>query len=109
VGIAVHLCFDLFPRGWSGFALISVPTIGWTAPWFSWIWIALSTIVCTYLAMCLVRGVLDGGVFVVSVIGTFGYAAEGENAFWRPIAVLAVAVCISLALSIAHTGRSRYE
>jgi len=25
VGFAVHLSFDLFPKGWSGFALISVP------------------------------------------------------------------------------------
>ena len=28
VGIAVHLSFDLFPKGWSGFALISVPGYG---------------------------------------------------------------------------------
>ena len=36
VGLAVHLSFDLFPKGWSGFALISVPGYGWMAPWFLW-------------------------------------------------------------------------
>ena len=42
VRVAVHLSFDLFPKGWSGFALISVPGYGWTAPWFSGAWIAIS-------------------------------------------------------------------
>ncbi len=102
VGVAVHLSFDLFPRGWSGFALISVPTVGWTAPWFSWIWIALSTIVCTYLAMRLVRGGLEGGVFVLSLIGAFGYIAADEVAFWRPIVALTVATIISSIFAVRH-------
>ena len=60
VGLAVHLSFDLFPKGWSGFALISVPSYGWTAPWFSGAWIAFSTVFCAYLAIRLVKNWFDG-------------------------------------------------
>ncbi len=28
LGVAIHLSFDLFPKNWSGFALISVPSGG---------------------------------------------------------------------------------
>ena len=59
LGVAIHLSFDLFPGSWSGFALISVPSYGWTASWFSWVWIAISTVACIYLALRLVRGVLE--------------------------------------------------
>ena len=102
LGVAIHLNFDLFPSVWSGFALISVPSYGWTAPWFSWIWIAISAVVCTYLALRLVRGVVDGSLFMLSLIGTFGYIAIGEDAFWRPIGALTVATVISLALIVGR-------
>jgi hypothetical protein len=32
---ALHLCFDLFPRGWNGYARVHVPLYGWTGAWFS--------------------------------------------------------------------------
>ena len=96
LGVAVHLGFDLFPKGWSGFALISVPGYGWTAPWFSWTWIAVSTVASTYLAARLIRSGLDGSLFVLSLMGVFGYIAMGEDAFWRPLAALAVATTIAL-------------
>ena len=96
LGVAVHLGFDLFPKGWSGFALISVPGYGWTAPWFSWTWIAVSTVACTYLAARLVRGFLDGSMFVLSLIFAFGYIALGEDAFWRPLVALTVVTAVAL-------------
>ena len=96
LGVAIHLSFDLFPNGWSGFALISVPSYGWTAPWFSWTWIALSTVACTYLALRLVRGGLDGSLFMLSLICAFGYIAVGEDAFWRPVVALTFAAGFSL-------------
>ena len=34
LSVAIHLSFDLFPKGWTGFALIRIPTHGWTAQWF---------------------------------------------------------------------------
>ena len=103
LGVAVHLSFDLFPNGWSGFALISVPDYGRTTPWFSWIWIATSTVACTYLALRLVRGGLDSCLFMLSLIYAFGYIAVGEDAFWRPVVALTVATVISLTLVVRRT------
>jgi hypothetical protein len=96
LGVAVHLSFDLFPKGWSGFALISVPAYGWTAPWFSWTWIAVSTVTCTYLAARLIRSGLDGSLFILSLIFAFGYVVLGEDAFWRPLVAVTVATTIAL-------------
>ena len=102
LGVAIHLAFDLFPSSWSGFALISVPNYGWTASWFSWTWIAISTVACTYLALRLVRGVLDGSLFMLSLIVAFGYIAVVEGAFWGPIVALTVATSISLTLVVGR-------
>ena len=96
LGVAIHLSFDLFPHGWSGFALISIPTYGWTAPWFSWIWIAVSTVACAYMAVRLVRGAVGASLFLLSLIFAFGFIAVGEDSFWRPIVALTVATVISL-------------
>ena len=102
LGVALHLSFDLFPNGWSGFALISVPSYGWTVPWFSWIWISVSTVTCTFLALRLVRGVLDGSLFLLSLVFAFGYIAVDEDALWRPIVALTVATVISLTLVVGR-------
>ena len=96
LGVAIHLSFDLFPNAWSGFALISLPSYGWTAPWFSWTWIAVSTVACTHLAVRLVRSGFDGSLFMLSLIFAFGYIAVGEDALWRPVVALTVATVISL-------------
>ena len=102
LGVAIHLAFDLFPSSWSGFALISVPSYGWTASWFSWSWIAVSTVACTYLALRLVRGVLDGSLFLLSLIFAFGYIAASEDALWRPVVALTVAIAVSLTLVVGR-------
>ena len=59
LGLAVHLAFDLFPRGWSGYALISAPFHGWTTPAFSQAWIALSALASAFVAARLARGRLE--------------------------------------------------
>jgi hypothetical protein len=100
VGVAVHLSFDLFPKGWSGFALISVPGYGWSAPWFSGAWIAISTVFCTYLAIRLVKNWFDGCLLIMSLICAFGYVSIGEDAFWRPVVVLTVATAVALTPSV---------
>ena len=100
LGFAIHLSFDLFPRSWSGFALISVPSYGWTPSWFSWTWIALSTVACTYLALKLVRGALDGSLLFLSLVLAFGFIAMSEDAFWRPVMALTAAIVIPLTLIV---------
>ena len=107
LGVAIHLSFDLFPSSWSGFALISVPSYGWTASWFSWTWIAISTVASTYLALRLVRGVLEGSLFMLSLIVAFGYIAVGEDAVWRPVVALTVAIVISLTLVVGRAVSHR--
>ncbi|HIC25699.1 MAG TPA: hypothetical protein EYO82_07300 [Gammaproteobacteria bacterium] len=102
VGLAVHLSFDLFPKGWSGFALISVPGYGWTAPWFSGAWIAISTVFCTHLAIRLVKNGFDGCILIMSLVCAFGYITIGEDAFWRPVVVLTVATAVALIPAIHH-------
>ena len=102
LGVAIHLSFDLFPSSWSGFALISVPSYGWTASWFSWTWVAISTVACTYLALRLVRGLLEGSLFMLSSMGAFGYIAAGEDPFWQPVVALTVAIAISLTLVVGR-------
>ncbi len=106
LGVAIHLSFDLFPSSWSGFALISVPGYGWTASWFSWTWIAVSAVACTFLALRLVRGALDGSLFLLSLVFAFSYIVAGEDAFWRPFVALTVAIVISLTLV---TGRAIFH
>jgi len=100
LSFAIHLSFDLFPKGWSGFALISIPTYGWTAQWFSWTWIASSIFACTYMALKLVRSVLDGGVFVLSLAGAFAYISMGEDSLWRPASALIIATAIAIPLAV---------
>ena len=96
VGVAVHLSFDLFPKGWSGFALISIPDYGWTAPWFSGTWIVTSTVFCIYLAIKLVKNGLDVSLLMLSLLCGFGYISIGEDTFWRPVVALTVATAVAL-------------
>ena len=96
LGVAVHLCFDLFPKAWQGYALIHVPVVGWTYPLVSWFWIALSIIWCLYLAMRLAKGGLQSAALVFGMLGTFGYASINEEALWGPLLAMVVATVIGL-------------
>ena len=55
LAFAVHLCFDFFPRGWVGFALIHIPVYGRTTALFSQSWIILSIVVCLYVGFRVVK------------------------------------------------------
>ena len=102
VGLAVHLSFDLFPKGRSGFALISVPGYGWMAPWISGAWIAIITVFYAYLAIRLVKNWFDGCFLIMSLVCAFGYISIGEDGFWRPVVVLTVATAVALIPAIQH-------
>ena len=51
LGMAIHLAADLFPKAWTGFALISLPFYGWLSPSASITWLAVSVAVCLGLAV----------------------------------------------------------
>ena len=100
LGLAVHFSFDLFPQAWSGYALIALPGLGWTPAPFSWIWLALNVLICTYLAAKLVRSGLETGLLGLGLIGGFIYAARTENALWGPIAAVMAATAVAAILAL---------
>ena len=94
ISFAVHHAFDLFPKGWTGAALISIPLYGWT-PWlFSWIWIAFSTLACAYLAARLVQGRLDRLWYLLGFIYIFILTAPKEHTWFGPVVALVIAVIV---------------
>lgn len=76
VAVAVHLCFDLFPAAWSGFARISIPGYGWSSAPFSWIWIAASVVVC--LALALLAAASQREVWLVAGLALLGFALGAQ-------------------------------
>ena len=51
LGVAIHLAADLFPRAWTGFALISLPFYGWLPAPASIAWLVCSVVVCLGMAL----------------------------------------------------------
>ncbi len=94
IGFAVHHAFDLFPKGWKGAALISIPFYGWTPGLFSWIWIAFSTLACTYLAARSVQGWLDRIWYLLGFIYIFILTAPKEHTWFGPVVALLIAVIV---------------
>jgi hypothetical protein len=74
---AIHLSFDLFPRAWWGHALIHI--FMWALPPIvSWVWIALSIMLCLYLARSIIQTIWDMFVAGIGIIAGFTvYAHEG--------------------------------
>ena len=50
LGVAIHLAADLFPKAWTGFALISLPFYGWLPATASITWLVCSVVACLGLA-----------------------------------------------------------
>ena len=98
LALVIHLCFDLFPRAWVGFALISVPVYGRMSPLFSWLWIAATLIVCLYLVLLLMRTVGDILLIFSSMLATFIIYAATESVVLPAFIALAVAMIIALML-----------
>ena len=95
-GVGVHLCYDLFPKAWVGYALIAVPVVGWTHQAVSWLWIALSIICSLYFAMRLVRNGVQGLALAVGALGLFAYAGVDEDGLWGPALSMMIATAIGL-------------
>jgi hypothetical protein len=98
VSSAAHLSFDLFPRAWTGFALIHIPLYGRISPLFSWLWIAGSIAICLYLALSLTRNLLDVVASSGSLAVSFGFCLTTGNTFWLPLVALVLATAIALML-----------
>ena len=101
LGFVVHMAFDLFPAGWSGYALISIPLYGWLPGWVSIMWLTGSVFLCAYLAARLVRGLLQAALLAVGTVGLFIVAAPGERALIGPLLVVAASLGVGSAVSIS--------
>lgn len=103
LSFVTHFCFDLFPKAWTGYALISIPLYGRSSPLFSWVWIAGSIVFCLYLALLLVKNLGDIFIIVGSAVVSFSLGAATESAFWPALLALIVAVFIVLMLPSSFT------
>ncbi|RMF80690.1 MAG: hypothetical protein D6737_07290 [Chloroflexi bacterium] len=96
--LLVHLAFDLFPRAWTGFALLTVPVFGRTSALFSKIWLVLSVIVLFYLTLLLIQTLLEfllaTGSLILSVIAY----APGEPAVIEPVLLMTVCAIVVVAI-----------
>lgn len=104
LGMVVHLAFDLFPRAWWGYALISVPVYGWLPAWLSIFWMACSALACSYWAFRLANGLLMSLVAVFGAVGIFLYAAPGENAIAGPAVVVAGSLAVGGVASLLRAA-----
>ena len=103
LGFVVHLAFDLFPRAWTGYALISIPGYGWLPSVVSCGWIAVSALLCAYWAARLARGLLESAGLVLGAVGIFIVAAPGENSLVGPLIAALVFLAIGGATSLLRS------
>src|ERR1044072_1067300 len=97
LAVAVHLCFDFFPKEWRGFALIHIPLYGRTTAVFSQAWGLISILGCLYLGFLLVRNVAELALNVVSLIISFAVsAAENDRAVSKAFLLLAFATVVTI-------------
>jgi hypothetical protein len=100
LALAVHLCFDFFPRGWAGFALIHVTVYGRTSALFSQLWLLLSIVTCLYVAFRLVRDVFEFALGVASLILSFIIsAAEDGHSVLSALVLLTCSAVVTAAVS----------
>lgn len=98
LSLAVHLSFDLFPRAWTGYALIYIPGYGRTNVEFSQIWTAINIVICMYLALMLVNSLFELAGTVVGVAVTFSLHAVQTSIFVPALMVVIAATGIALLL-----------
>ena len=96
LAFAVHHAFDLFPKEWTGYALIRIPfSIGPTPALFSWIWIGFSVFACAYLAARLVRGLMDIVWYLLGLGYIFIQTVPKEHTWFGPVLSLVIAVVVA--------------
>ena len=87
-GLAVHFEFDLFPKAWQGYALVSVPVYGWMPPVISLVILGGTLLLSMCLAIRGTKSGIDTGMLLLVVGASFWFAVRNENAVWLPMAVL---------------------
>lgn len=104
--LAIHLCFDLFPVRWIGFALITIPLLGRTSALVSWLWIAASSVICLILLFRCRRGPRERIVALLSLAVGFVLALPRPlTAGLLPLVALLSAVVLAAGVA-AHVRPS---
>jgi|TARA_B100001964_G_scaffold24564_1_gene24483 hypothetical protein len=89
----VHLSGDLFPESWQGYALISIPFIGWIGI-LSPFWIFGNIIASAYFCLKIIKennlAFYPYHFFLTAGVGILLYFIKGENILMIPVAFLAL-------------------
>lgn len=75
---AVHLGFDMYPQGWSGYALLNIPFFSQTSAFFSQGWLLGSLAICLILGCRLIRSMGDFTLSLFGLIVLYGISAAKE-------------------------------
>jgi len=86
--LAVHLCFDLFPRGWAGYALIHVPFYGRLPAALSWLWIAGNIVLCVYLVESAIATAVE--IVIAGAGALIAFYLSAHEGIWWPLAFVIV-------------------
>jgi hypothetical protein len=96
ISIAVHLCFDLFPKAWYGYALIHIPNLGWTPAVVSKVWMFTSVVFCMYASISLINKGSQVFLLVLGTVSIFTYQSFGEARVFAPFIILFFATAVAI-------------
>ena len=98
LGMMVHLAFDLFPRRWSGYALINAPLVGTLDATSSLLWIFSGVLGCAILAALLLRTRQNAIIALVLTVVAYAITATQEEQKVVPLVAIILAGLITTLL-----------
>ena len=85
IGVSIHLCADLFPKAWIGFATIKVPYFLSIGPILSPIWMVINLSLGFHLAL---KKIYDTKEFKISVLDSnYNYGLKNLSNYDKNIFV----------------------
>jgi len=108
LAVSIHLCFDLFPKGWYMHALIHIPGIGWTWAFISQGWIFLSMVICIYTAFKLIKNFNQAILCMLGILLFFIYAHQVESNLFKPLIMLVIAIVIASGILVFKSNDEEY-
>ena len=97
--LAIHLCYDLYPGGWFGFARIHVPGYGRLSGPVSWVWLSISVIISLYFALWLVWSMREIILLAISAAAPFLIMAADNEEILLPLISFGVALAFVFGIS----------
>lgn len=88
LAITVHLCFDLFPADWRGYALLYIPFGGALPGTMSWLWLFGNMVACWYISFLLLDTIDQTKIALGCTALIFLFASQVERSLWMPLITL---------------------